>query len=124
MVLLTGEAGIGKTRLAEELIAWVARQGATTAAAHCYAGGDALAYAPVAEWLSDAVLRPRLATLDDVWLVEVARILPALLAEHPHLAPPGPLTEAWQRTRLVRGAGACSARLNSRQAASTAAVPG
>lgn len=101
MVLLTGEVGIGKTRLAEELRDWVARQGAAAASARCYPeGGGALAYAPVAEWLSDASLWPRLAALDDAWLGEVARILPALVAEHPHLAPPGPLTEAWQRTRL------------------------
>ena len=102
IILLTGEAGIGKTRLAEELIAWVTRQGAAAAAARCYAGSRALAYAAVAEWLNDPALRPRLAALNDVWLGEVARILPALLAEHPNLAPPGPLTEAWQRTRLFQ----------------------
>lgn len=100
MLLLTGEAGIGKTRLAEELYAWVARQGAATVSARCYAGSTALPYAPVTEWLSDALLRPRLAALDDAWWVEVARIVPALLAARPHLAPAGPLTEAWQRTRL------------------------
>lgn len=100
MILLSGEAGIGKTRLAEELVAWAGRQGATTATARGYPEGGALAYAPVVEWLSDAALRPRLAALDDVWLVEVGRLLPALLAERPRLAPPGLLTEAWQRTRL------------------------
>ncbi len=97
---MSGEAGIGKTRLAEELYAWVARQGAAAATARCYAGGDALAYAPVIEWLNETSLRPRLAALDDVWLSEVGRLLPTLLAERPQLAPPGPLTEAWQRTRL------------------------
>ncbi len=102
IILLTGEAGIGKTRLAEELVAWVTRQGAAAAAARCYAGSRTLAYAAVAEWLNDHALRPRLAALNDVWLGEVARILPSLLAEHPNLAPPGPLTEAWQRTRLFQ----------------------
>lgn len=100
MALLTGEAGIGKTRLAEEFFAWVSAQGFPTAAAHCYPTASALAYAPVAEWLNDAALKPRLATLDDVRLSEVARILPSLLAGRPNLAQPGPLTEAWQRTRL------------------------
>ncbi len=101
IVLISGEAGIGKTRLAEELCAWVARQGADVAAAHCYpVGGAAVAYAPVVEWLRDRGLQARLAVLDNVWLVEVARIFPTLLADHPHLKSPGPLTEAWQRTRL------------------------
>lgn len=102
MILLTGEAGIGKTRLAEELVAWVARHGLATAAAHCYpeVSGGVLAYAPVAEWLRSAALQPRLAALEDTWLVEVARLQPALLNKRPHLAPPGPLTEPWQRTRL------------------------
>lgn len=100
LVLLAGEAGIGKTRLAEELYDWVSRQGGATAAAACYPAGATLAYAAVAEWLSDPALKPRLAALDDVWLSEVTRILPALRVEHPRLTPPGPLTEAWQRTRL------------------------
>src|SRR5207245_704767 len=51
MVILEGEAGIGKTRLAEELLAWVRRQGVITASAHCYAVEGELAYAPVASWL-------------------------------------------------------------------------
>jgi tetratricopeptide (TPR) repeat protein len=101
MVLLSGEAGIGKTRLAEELCAWVERQGAAVAAAHCYpAGGIAVAYAPVVEWLNDGDIRARMAGLGDVWLAEIARIYPALLADHPRLKSPGPLTEPWQRTRL------------------------
>ena len=45
MVVLRGEAGIGKTRLAEELLTWVGRQGIVTASAHCYAAAGALPYA-------------------------------------------------------------------------------
>lgn len=102
MVLLSGEAGIGKTRLAEELCAWVTRQGKAVAVAHCYPveGGVTVAYAPVVEWLRTRELQTRLAVLEDVWLAEVARIFPALLADRPHLKYPGPLTEGWQRTRL------------------------
>ncbi len=71
------------------------------AEAHCYpTGGNAVAYAPVVEWLHAGGLQERLATLDDVWLVEVARLHPTLLADRPHLKSPGPVTEAWQRTRL------------------------
>ena len=44
----SGEAGIGKTRIAEELLNWVERQGIATAIARCYATEGELAYAPVA----------------------------------------------------------------------------
>lgn len=101
LVLISGEAGIGKTRLAEELCAWVARQGTVVAVAHCYpSSGGSVAYAPVIEWLRERRLQERLAALEDVWLVEVARILPELLVNRRHLKSPGAFTEAWQRTRM------------------------
>ncbi len=83
--LLLGEAGIGKTRLVEEMLHWAERQGIACAYARCYAAEGELAYAPVM-----ALLRARpLPALDDVWLSEVARLLPELLAERPDLPPPG-----------------------------------
>jgi DNA-binding SARP family transcriptional activator len=100
MVVLTGEAGIGKTRLAEELLAWVGRQGMTSAYARCYAAEGELAYGLVATWLRADPFRGALSRLTDIWLTEVTRCVPDLLVERPELAPPGPLTEAWQRQRL------------------------
>ncbi len=100
LLLLSGEAGIGKTRLAEELLAWTGRQGLAAAIARCYAAEGALAYAPVVAWLSSSLLRKRLMGLDAVWLTEVARLLPDLLTERPRLPRPGPLTESWQRQRF------------------------
>jgi predicted ATPase len=95
-VIVEGEAGIGKTRLTEELVQWVERQGMTTTTARCYAAEGELAYGPVATWLRARPLPP----LDPVWKSELARILPELLVQQPDLPPPGPLTEAWQRQRL------------------------
>ncbi|MGC9333810.1 MAG: ATP-binding protein, partial [Anaerolineae bacterium] len=51
MVMLCGEAGIGKTRLAEDLVQWAVRQGIACASARCYAAEGELAYAPVIAWL-------------------------------------------------------------------------
>lgn len=98
--LLQGEAGIGKTRLAEEVRDWVARQGVITATTRSYAAEGALAYAPVVEWLRAPPLQTALATLADPWLTEVARLLPELLVERPTLPHPAPLTAQWQRQRL------------------------
>jgi tetratricopeptide (TPR) repeat protein len=99
-VLLSGEAGIGKTRLAEELEAWVSRQGLVTATARCYATAGALAYAPVTSWLRCAAFRSSLSTLDPSWLSEVARLVPDVLAERPDLRRPEAMTEGWQRQRF------------------------
>jgi len=98
--LLHGEAGIGKTRLAEEVRDWVARQGVITATTRSYAAEGALAYAPVVEWLRAPPLQTALATLAEPWLTEVARLLPELLVERPTLPRPAPLTDQWQRQRL------------------------
>jgi DNA-binding SARP family transcriptional activator len=95
-VLVTGEVGIGKTRLVEEMIRWAERQGIATATTRCYAAEGELAYAPVVAWLRARPLSP----MEPVWRSEVTRLLPELLAEQPDLPPPGPLTEAWQRQRL------------------------
>ncbi len=100
IVLLSGEAGIGKTRLAEELEAWVSRQGMATASARCYAALGPLAYAPVTTWLRTDALQTGLAALDPAWLTEIARLLPELLTARPALPHPSAMTEGWQRQRF------------------------
>lgn len=100
VILIHGEAGIGKTRLLEDFTKWVTLQGAVTAQARSYAAQGQLTYAPVTAWLRSETLHRRLSTLDEVWLAEVSRLLPELLVEHPHLPPPQPLTESWQREQF------------------------
>lgn len=97
IVILSGEAGIGKTRLAEEMEAWVSRQGMATASTHCYAGLGPLAYAPVTNWLRGGALQASFATLDPIWLTEIARLVPEVLTSRPHLPRPSAMTEGWQR---------------------------
>ncbi|MEZ4681261.1 MAG: BTAD domain-containing putative transcriptional regulator [Caldilineaceae bacterium] len=99
-VLIEGEAGIGKTRLAEELLEWVNRQGIPSAHTRSYAAEGALAYAPVIEWLRSPALHKAIAALDPVWQSELTRLLPELITEFPDLPHPEPLTERWQRQRL------------------------
>jgi predicted ATPase/DNA-binding SARP family transcriptional activator len=89
-VLVVGEAGIGKTRLAREFVAWVKAQGAEVLSGQAFEAGGRLPYQPLVE-----ALRPRLEAenapedlLDDPWLAELARILPELRVRYPDLPAP------------------------------------
>jgi DNA-binding SARP family transcriptional activator/tetratricopeptide (TPR) repeat protein len=99
-LLIRGEAGIGKTRLVEELETWWRRQGRRSARSRAYPAEGRLAYAPVVEWLRGGAVRPSLEQLDDAWLVEVARLLPEVRSRHPGLPAAASTTTAEDRQRL------------------------
>ena len=67
VVLVYGEAGIGKSRLLEELLHWAGQQGVTTAQSRSYAAEGALAYAPVIDWLRSEALQAALPKLEPAW---------------------------------------------------------
>lgn len=100
LAVITGEAGIGKSRLGEELRDWVGRQGYATAGSGCFSAAGSLAYAPVIELLRSHAIGPGLRRLGDGWLAELARLLPELRDEAPELARAPPLIDDWQRARL------------------------
>lgn len=100
LAVITGEAGMGKSRLAEELLGWVRHQGFATAVSQCYLAAGGLAYAPVVELLRSPAIGPRLRRLDKPWLVELTRLLPELGSEHPDLVPSAPMVDDWHRARL------------------------
>lgn len=99
-VTIAGEAGIGKTRLAEELLLWADQQGIAAVRTRSYQAQGALAYAPIAELLQAERIHRRLQLLNENRLTQVARLLPKLLEEHPNLPPPQPMTESWQRQQF------------------------
>jgi len=103
VVVVEGEAGIGKTRLAEEFVANVRAAGATVVTARCYAGEKNLAYGPFVEGLSAALGREatdRLKGLPAVSVQEAARLLPDLADLSPDSPPAPPLDTPGARSRF------------------------
>lgn len=80
VALIEGEAGIGKTRLAEELAATARERGAAVLAGRAYEEESALAYGPLVEALRGRLREDDgwLATLPERTVTEAARLLPEL----------------------------------------------
>ena len=79
LLLVTGEPGIGKSRLAMELGRRVRAEGHVVASARAYEAAGRLPWGPVVDLLRSDTLRSHIDTLDTVWRVELARLLPELL---------------------------------------------
>jgi len=92
LVVIEGEAGIGKTRLAAELAGHARSLGASVVGGRCYEEEAAVAYGPFIEGLRGVLADGR--ALEGVpvhWLAEARRLLPELIERHPDLPEPGPL---------------------------------
>ncbi len=91
LVVVEGEAGIGKTRLVDELAEQARADGLPVARMRCSETESTLAYAVVADAIRDALAAPgaseRLAALPVHWAAEAARLVPEL-AENGHAPAP------------------------------------
>jgi DNA-binding SARP family transcriptional activator/predicted ATPase len=118
VAVISGEPGIGKTRLADELYQSCVRQGHAAARSRCYAGHGQVAYAPVSEWLRSDAVRAGWTSLRPQQLTELARLAPEIREQFPELerlvpGQPGPLAESWQRLQFYESLSAAFA--NSRK---------
>lgn len=115
LVVIQGEAGIGKSRLVEELL-WRLQPedaadrpsslgGWTILTGHCYESARQLPYRPLVEALGAVQPYLNLDTLGvpDVWLAEVNRLLPELNEQRPDLPTPPRLDPAQEQRRLFEG---------------------
>jgi DNA-binding SARP family transcriptional activator/predicted ATPase len=99
-LLVTGDAGIGKTHLANDFLAHAAAAGAWTVRAACYLADRPMAYAAVADWLRTPPFHEVLAGLPAPHLSQLARVVPGILIDRPDVPPPAPFTESWQRAHF------------------------
>jgi DNA-binding SARP family transcriptional activator len=95
ILVLEGEAGIGKTRLAEEFLSWAETAGAVVLHAQALEMIGHLAYQPLVD-----ALRPQIAQenapddlLADTWLAEMTRLLPELHDRYPDLPTPSAISD-------------------------------
>ena len=97
LAVIQGEAGIGKTRLCQDLLDWVKEEHAYVASASCYAVEGTLAFAPAAEWLRTEPFWQSLGSLENEWLVAVARLLPELRGRFKQLSALSQTEDSLQR---------------------------
>ena len=99
LVVVSGDAGVGKTRLVAEFGRSVRRRGAIVARARCLAGTGRLPLAPVADWLRDPALADAARQLAPEWRATVDRLLSPGRTEPDVEGAAG----AWRRARFVEG---------------------
>jgi DNA-binding SARP family transcriptional activator/predicted ATPase len=105
IVLVEGEAGVGKTRLLQEMARSAAWRGAQVLWGHAKEETAASPYECLAEALTSELSALRAAQLaqvvQKVWLQVLSRLLPALRLWLPQLEPPAGLAPAEERERLI-----------------------
>jgi DNA-binding SARP family transcriptional activator/tetratricopeptide (TPR) repeat protein len=93
-VVVAGEAGIGKTRMAVEFLRWASAQGADVVQGHAFETGGRLSYQPMVDALRRRIEQADApeTILSQTWLAELGQLLPELRDRYPHL--PTPTLEA------------------------------
>ena len=100
IVLVEGESGVGKSRLADEFVRRVVADGGTVLRGRSYDRRAGIPYEPVVEALRGALAAPGLAGTAPEWLAEVARLVPEVRERFPGLPAATETGEGW---RLFEG---------------------
>ena len=101
VLVVSGEPGIGKTRIVQELAARAQTQGARILVGECYAEGGP-PYAPIAEIIRDSLEHPGWAEveLSDPTLAALRTLSPALRTHYPNVPPNPGLDPQSEQQRL------------------------
>jgi predicted ATPase/DNA-binding SARP family transcriptional activator len=105
LILITGEAGIGKSRLMQEFTSSKRRLVLT---GNCYFSAQVLPYQPIIQPLRQALTNPELwEGIQTVWLTETARLIPEIPEIFPGLPPPINVAPDQAQARLYEGLTQC-----------------
>ena len=116
LVLISGEAGVGKTRLVEEFAHGLRSRGARVLWGRCYEFERVLPYQPVADALR--TLLPSLTSSElqaiPAWtLAEVARLVPEILEKRPEIEVTPAITPDHEQSLLLDATARFLAKLSS-----------
>ncbi len=117
VAVISGESGIGKTRLADEFLKWAGTEGADILRGRAFeTSGQMLPYQPIIDALRERLDRENAPEdlLDDAWLAELTRILPELRERYPDL-PPATGDDSTLRNRLFEAIARLMDALSARQ---------
>jgi DNA-binding CsgD family transcriptional regulator/RecA/RadA recombinase len=89
VLLISGEPGVGKTRLAREIMAQMQAAGGTALSGECYAEGD-VPYAPVARLIRESFPEAARLDLSDTVVADLIALVPPLVSHYPAIPPPNP----------------------------------
>jgi DNA-binding SARP family transcriptional activator/predicted ATPase len=109
VVVVSGGAGVGKSRLVAELGGLARQAGVVVALSRSFDTGGRLSLAPVVDWLREPELIAARRELPEVWRTEVDRLVPeAAKSTGPALQDRAPLSasggaDVWQRHRFFEG---------------------
>jgi ABC-type oligopeptide transport system substrate-binding subunit len=101
ILLISGEPGVGKTRLSRELAAQAIVSGATVLVGECFADAGA-PYAPVSQMIQQAVdgRGPAELGLPEFVLADLMTLAPPLRARHPQIPPNPPAEPQVEQQRI------------------------
>ena len=114
LLVVTGDAGVGKSRLISELAHRARADGAVVATTRCFGMAGTLALKPAADWLRHPRIQRSLATLEEIWRVEVDRLIPGAAGKTlfggkrvrplpEPIAASRAMVDAWRRHRFFEG---------------------
>jgi DNA-binding SARP family transcriptional activator len=85
VAIIEGDAGVGKSRLADDFCRWVSAVGGIVLRGRAYDLRGGAPFGAIIEAIRSAVDAPGLAGTDPQWLAEVARVVPELRSRFPAL---------------------------------------
>jgi DNA-binding SARP family transcriptional activator len=103
VILVEGDAGVGRTRLAGDFLRWVTTNGGTVLHGRGYDVAGGVPLGAVIEALRSGLDAPGLAGTDPRWLAEVARLVPELRSRFKSLGEAAPTAagETWRSLEAI-----------------------